>query len=110
MADEYRPARTRALEPSPRPDWVDLGDYEVPDSVKGVLPRRLLERWHVLPLSVELEGTCLVVATAPPALPELVRALTEAAELYVEVVYASPSAIEAGLWRAFRIAPREGWQ
>jgi hypothetical protein len=109
MADQQRPTRTLALEPAPDPDWVDLDDYEIPEKVKGVLPRRLLERWRVLPLSVELDETCLVVATAPPALPELVRALTEAAELYVEVVYASPEDIDTGLWRAFRIAPGGGW-
>ncbi|HJN74141.1 MAG TPA: hypothetical protein QGF58_09440 [Myxococcota bacterium] len=109
MADQQRPTRTLALEPAPNPDWVDLDDYEIPEDVKGVLPRRLLERWRVLPLSVELDETCLVVATAPPALPELIRALTEAAELYVEVVYAAPADINAGLWRAFRIAPGDGW-
>ena len=109
MADGQRPARTLALEPAPEPDWVELEGYEIPEAVKGVLPRRLLEKWRVLPLSVELEDTCLVVATAPPALPELVRALTLASELYVEVVYASPTDIEAGLWRAFRIAPSRGW-
>lgn len=109
MADRQRPTRTRALEPAPEPDWVDLSDYEIPADARGLLPRRLLERWRVLPLSIELDGTCLVVATRPPALPELIRALTEAAELYVDVVYADPEEIDAGLWRSFRIAPCGGW-
>lgn len=108
MADELK-TRTDAIAPSTDPPWVELESVQVPSAVREVLPPALMRRWRVVPLSIELDDTCLVVAVAPPVSPALVRAVTEISEYYVEVVYARPVEIDAALWRTWAIAPKGGW-
>lgn len=109
MADEQKMTRHEALEPLSDPAWVELDAIQVPSSVREVLPPALMRRWRVVPLSIELDDTCLVIATAPPASPALVRAVTDISEYEVEVVFAAPPEIDAALWRTFAIPPRDGW-
>ncbi|MCP4806194.1 MAG: hypothetical protein GY913_05350 [Proteobacteria bacterium] len=109
MADDLNITHTPVLESANDPAWVELDVIQVPPTVREVLPPALMRRWRVLPLSIELDDTCLVVATAPPVSAALVRAVTEISEYYVEVVYAQPAEIDAALWRTFCIEPRDGW-
>lgn len=108
MADELK-TRADATATSSDPPWVELDTIQVPSAVREVLPPALMRRWRVVPLSIELDDTCLVVAVAPPVSPALVRAVTEISEYYVEVVYARPVEIDTALWRTFAIPPRDGW-
>ncbi len=89
--------------------WVELHRLLIPERVEPLLPPRLVARWRVAALTLELDGTTLIVAVTPPLLGSVADQIRCSTHLAVEFVFADAASIDALLWRLHGLAPRQPW-